>query len=84
MTHSDDIARIEIKHLRDLLKNANEDNKNLRSIIQRSRYRNTKQRDLLKNANEDNKNLRSINLTLQATVDMYLQKQELEYRNSKL
>lgn len=56
MTHLDDIARIEIKHLR----------------------------DLLKNANEDNKNLRSMNLTLQATVDMYLQRQEWEYRKSKL
>jgi len=56
MTHIDDLHRIEINHLRDML----------RSI------------------KEENENLKDMNRTLKATVDLYLQQQEKEYRSSKV
>jgi len=55
MTHLDDLHRIEIKHLRDLLT----------SVM------------------KENDSLKSVNLTLQATVELYNQQKEFEYRESK-
>lgn len=56
MTHIDDLQRIEINHLR----------------------------DMLRNLKQENDNLKDMNRTLKATVDLYLQEQEKEYRKSKV
>lgn len=56
MTHLEDLNRIEIKHLR----------------------------DLLRNVKQENENLKDMNRTLQATVELYMQQQEQEYKESKV
>jgi hypothetical protein len=56
MTHQEDLNRIEINHLR----------------------------DLLRNVKQENESLKDMNRTLQATVELYLQQQEQEYKESKV
>jgi hypothetical protein len=56
MTHTDDLHRIEINHLR----------------------------QMLRSVKEENDNLKDMNRTLQATVELYMQQQEQEYKESKV